>query len=397
MNIAAIISEYNPFHKGHEYQIQKTKQDSGATHIIALMSGNFVQRGLPAIIDKYRRAEMAILGGADLVLELPVVYALSSAEFFAEGSVKILNSLKGVQFLSFGSEEGNLEKLSKIAETLAFEPDKYQEYLKMYLAKGHSFPKARNEALFQLMPELTMDFVQSPNNILAIEYLKALLRTGSSITPYTVKRQGKGYHDEELVQNTFASATALRKSIFQEESLQGFVPDSVDAYINHLIQEEYPFVTLDSFQDLLKYRLATSGHLLSNIPDANEGLDQRILQVLQKKNLPSLEDYIDAIKTKRYTRTRISRILLQFIIGMDEFPLSQLRKESPSSVKILACNDRGKEILAKLRKIREIELLHNFTRTLDPFQKLDYQASLVYELRNSSFRAAWDFTGFSTL
>src|SRR5690554_893364 len=126
MRIAAIISEYNPFHKGHEYQIHETKKKGGATHIIALMSGNFVQRGLPAIIDKYRRAEMALLGGADLVLELPGVYALSSAEFFAEGSIRILNALNGVQILSFGSEEGTLFHLETVSEVLAWEPEEYQ-------------------------------------------------------------------------------------------------------------------------------------------------------------------------------------------------------------------------------------------------------------------------------
>jgi len=151
MRIAAIISEYNPFHKGHEYQIRETKTDGHATHIIALMSGNFVQRGLPAIIDKYRRAEMALLGGADLVLELPGVYALSSAEFFADGAVRILNALNGVQLLSFGSEEGNLNRLKAIAEILANEPDEFKELLKAELHLGHSYPKARNEALKNLL------------------------------------------------------------------------------------------------------------------------------------------------------------------------------------------------------------------------------------------------------
>ena len=173
MKIAAIISEYNPFHKGHAYQIEKTREAAGATHIIALMSGNFVQRGLPAIVDKYRRAEMALLGGADLVLELPVVYALSSAEFFADGSIKILNHLQGVDLLSFGSEEGDLSKLERIARILATEPSEYQKILKIHLSKGFSFPRARNEALSELLPDIPIDFIQSPNNILGIEYIKA--------------------------------------------------------------------------------------------------------------------------------------------------------------------------------------------------------------------------------
>lgn len=394
MKIAAIISEYNPFHKGHAYQISKTREIAGATHIIALMSGNFVQRGLPAIIDKYRRAEMALLGGADLVLELPVVYALSSAEFFAEGSVKILNLLNGVDLLSFGSEEGDLEKLRKIAKILASEPPQYQLALKKNLSKGYSFPRARNEALVELLPDLSIDFIQSPNNILGIEYIKALFKTSSSIEPFTVKRMGKGYHDEDLDEDAFASATALRKNIMENIPLTGHVPDELDSYMLKLTSQQYPYVSLDSYLDLLKYRLITNGHTLSKIPEASEGLDQRILDVFRNNSYDSMDQYIDQIKTKRYTRTRISRILLQFLLGMDEYSIQTLRKSVPPSVKILACNDAGKEILANLRKKREIELLHNFGRNLNPYQELDLKASQVYELRNNEYKSHWDFKGY---
>lgn len=394
MKIAAIISEYNPFHKGHAYQIEKTREAAGATHIIALMSGNFVQRGLPAIVDKYRRAEMALLGGADLVLELPVVYALSSAEFFAEGSVRILNSLHGVDLLSFGSEEGELSKLERIAKILAMEPYEYQSILKKHLSEGYSFPKARNEALMELLPDISMDFIQSPNNILGIEYIKAIYRTDSAIKPFTVKRMGKGYHDEDLEDQVFASATALRKTIYQNIPLQGHVPEPVDQYMKHLSQERYPYVALDDFIDLVKYRLITNGHTLSNIPEANEGLDQRIREVFRRCTFDSMDQYIDEIKTKRYTRTRISRILLQFLLGMDSYALQSLRKETPPSVKILASNELGKEILASLRKKKEIELQHNFGRTLNPYQELDLKASEVYGLRNTSYSFSWDFKGY---
>ncbi|HBW12456.1 MAG TPA: nucleotidyltransferase [Proteiniclasticum sp.] len=394
MNIAAIISEYNPFHKGHAYQIEKTREAAGATHIIALMSGNFVQRGLPAIVDKYRRAEMALLGGADLVLELPVVYALSSAEFFAEGSVRILNSLHGVDLLSFGSEEGELSKLERIAKILAMEPYEYQNILKKHLSEGYSFPKARNEALMELLPDISMDFIQSPNNILGIEYIKAIYRTDSAVKPFTVKRMGKGYHDEDLEDQVFASATALRKTIYQNIPLQGHVPEPVDQYMKQLSQERYPYVALDDFIDLVKYRLITNGHTLSNIPEANEGLDQRIREVFRRCTFDSMDQYIDEIKTKRYTRTRISRILLQFLLGMDSYALQSLRKETPPSVKILASNELGKEILASLRKKKEIELQHNFGRTLNPYQELDLKASEVYGLRNTSYSFSWDFKGY---
>jgi len=172
------------------------------------------------------------------------------------------------------------------------------------------------------------------------------------------------------------------------------VPEPVDQYMKQLSQERYPYVALDDFIDLVKYRLITNGHTLSNIPEANEGLDQRIREVFRRCTFDYMDQYIDEIKTKRYTRTRISRILLQFLLGMDSYALQSLRKETPPSVKILASNELGKEILASLRKKKEIELQHNFGRTLNPYQELDLKASEVYGLRNTSYSFSWDFKGY---
>lgn len=394
MRIAAIISEYNPFHKGHEYQIRMTKTEGNATHIIALMSGNFVQRGLPAIIDKYRRAEMALLGGADLVLELPGVYALSSAEFFAEGAIRILNALNGVELLSFGSEEGSLHSLKAIAEILAYEPEEFKELLKTELNHGQSYPKARNEALKNLLPDVDVDFIQNPNNILGVEYLKAMIRTESLIEPFTVKRTGKGYHDLELNEEEFASATALRKEIENDESIQGYVPQEIYKYIEELKKQAYPFIVEEDFKDLLMYRLITEKQSLSHIQEASEGLDNRIISRLRHLKEGTLESFINEIKTKRYTRTRISRILMQYLLAYDLEPIEELRRQTPEAIKILALNDRGKEILAALRKDKEIDLQHNYRKNLDIFQKIDQKASLIYALKNHAYDPEWDFKGY---
>lgn len=394
MRIAAIISEYNPFHKGHEYQIQETKKKGGATHIIALMSGNFVQRGLPAIIDKYRRAEMALLGGADLVLELPGVYALSSAEFFAEGSIRILNALNGVQILSFGSEEGTLFHLETVSEVLAWEPEEYQLLLKEQLNLGHSFPKARNHALKKLLPEMDMRFIENPNNILGVEYLKALKRTESIIKPFTVKRIGKGYHDLSLNEEEYASATALRSVLHKKERIEGFVPHAVHEYIEALRKKNYPFTAEEDFKDLLLYRLITENQSLAKIQEASEGLDNRILSRQKHLKEGTLESFIDEIKTKRYARTRISRILMQYLLAYDLEPIEALRRQTPESVKILALNEKGKEILSALRKNKEIRLEHNFGKNLDPFQSIDQKASLIYAMKNHAYDPEWDFKGF---
>lgn len=394
MKIAAIISEYNPFHKGHEYQIRMTREEGNATHVIALMSGNFVQRGLPAIVDKYRRAEMAILGGADLVLELPAVYALSSAEFFAEGSIRILNALNGVDMLSFGSEEGELNTLQSVAEILAAEPEEFRELLRKELSEGHSYAKARNHALARLYPHLDVDFIQSPNNILGIEYLKALIRTDSSIVPFTLKRKGKGYHDLELIEEEFASATALRQTILNDGAIKNYIPQEISVYIEQLKKDKYPFMTQEDFKDLLLYRLIAEEDSLNNILEASEGLNHRIISNLSSLMEDDVETFIDAIKTKRYARTRISRILMQFLLSFDREPIEILRRKTPETVKILALNDRGREILSFLRKDREIEVVHNFGKRTDEFQKIDQKASRIYALKNHAFDPRWDFKGY---
>ncbi|MGB4588379.1 MAG: nucleotidyltransferase [Clostridiaceae bacterium] len=393
MKIVGIISEYNPFHKGHAYQIEKTKEDTGATHVVALMSGNFVQRGMPSIIDKYERAEMALLGGADLVLELPSVYALSSAEFFAEGGVRILDALKGIDILSFGSEEGELKDLYTLADFLTKEPAAYQDFLRKELDSGKSYATARNIALKKFLPEVDETIIQSPNNILGIEYLKALIRLDSKIEPYTLKRKGKGYHDLTLTESHFASATALRKGIMEEESIEEYIPKAIFSYLTHLKDEHYSFTIPEDFKDLLLYRLMTDGAKLNTLPEASEGLDNRVMNHLHLLRERSLEEFIDTIKTKRYARTRISRLLFQFLLSFDMEDIETLRRQTPPSVKILAVNDKGREILKSLRKDKEIKIIHNFEKRLDPFQSIDQKASGIYALKNNSYDATRDFTG----
>ena len=393
MKIVGIISEYNPFHKGHAYQIKKTKEDTGATHVVALMSGNFVQRGMPSIIDKYERAEMALLGGADLVLELPAVYALSSSEFFAEGSVRILEALKGIHLLSFGSEEGELKDLYTLADFLTKEPDAYKDYLRNELDSGKSYATARNIALKKFLPEVEETIIQSPNNILGIEYLKALIRLNSKIEPYTLKRKGKGYHDLTLTESHFASATALRKGILEDQSIEEYIPKDVFAYLAHLKEEYYSFTIPEDFKDLLLYRLLTDGAKLKNLPEASEGLDNRIMNHLHLLREKSLEEFTDSIKTKRYARTRISRLLFQFLLSFDIEDIETLRRSTPKAVKILALNEKGREILSSLRKDKEIDLVHNFDKRMDPFQAIDQKASCIYALKNKSYDPTRDFTG----
>ena len=212
MKIAGIIAEYNPFHTGHAYHIQKTRELTGADYIVVVMSGDFVQRGAPALYSKHLRTRMALLGGADLVFELPATHACESAEFFAQSAVGLLDGLGCVDVLSFGSESGDIEPFLKLGAFLATETPEYQNLLKEYLKKGESFPKARSLALQELLSDTDTDtgtFLQTPNNILGVEYCKALCRRNSPIRPFTVKREGNAYHEESLKEQ-FPSASAIR-------------------------------------------------------------------------------------------------------------------------------------------------------------------------------------------
>ena len=229
MKTIGIIAEYNPFHTGHEYHILKTKELTGADRVVVIMSGNFVQRGTPAICDKYTRATAAILGGADLVLELPAYYSCGSAEFFAMGAVSILNQLQIIDYLSFGTESDNIESLNQIADILVNEPDEYKSLLMNELNSGNNMAVARSNALLTYTGNsLFHDLVNSPNNILALEYLKALKNFCSPISPVNILREGAGYHDKSFDMK-HTSATALRECFNNKDFrlIRNFTPDRI--------------------------------------------------------------------------------------------------------------------------------------------------------------------------
>lgn len=213
MNITGIITEYNPFHNGHLYHLNSAKKETNCDGVVCVMSGNFVQRGEPALIDKWKRAEMAILNGVDLVIELPTFYALSSAEFFAKGSISILDSISVIDNIFFGSECGNISYLEKIAKTLTLESFDLQSKIKENLKSGMTFAKARELSLKDILKDDSLEEVlSSSNNILGIEYIKSLINLNSSILPITLKREGSRYNDKSLT-STFASATSIRENL----------------------------------------------------------------------------------------------------------------------------------------------------------------------------------------
>lgn len=319
MQTIGIIAEYNPFHNGHLFQIEQLRKETGAQNVIVVMSGDYVQRGTPAWTDKYLRTQMALAAGADMIFELPVCFSCTSAEGFALAGVSLLSSLGFTDGICFGCECGELSILQKIADFLSNPPETFEQTIAELTAQGYSYPAAREKALYTFLPEeygKNRTLLSSPNNILAIEYLKALRTTNSSLRPIAIQRNDTGYHSGNL-NGTFSSAAAIRKEYGRNpanflSAIAGSVPDCV----HRLLQQNpnrYP-VTADDFSVLLYYRLCQLSESDRRISDMTEDIFSRIQKHMV--SYTGFTDFTAQIKTKQYTYSRISRVLLHCLLNI---------------------------------------------------------------------------------
>lgn len=318
MRIVGLIAEYNPFHNGHKYHIEQAMNVTHADAAIIVMSGNFVQRGTPAIMPKHMRAEMALKSGASVVIELPACYSTGSAEYFAYGAVSLLHKLGCVDAICFGSECGDIEVLNSLAKIVHNEPPEYKQALNHYLKQGKSFPLARQLALKSYLK--TEDFyavLSEPNNILGIEYLKAMYRLNSNMEVFTIKRKSSSYHDESLGAD-FSSATAIRKVMHTDSwntaELYGQIPTESMPLLRDGNNKRYPVYPND-FSLLLKYKLLreTKSSLLK-YADVSEELANRIANCINSYS--TFEDFCLLLKTKDLTYARISRALMHILLDI---------------------------------------------------------------------------------
>ena len=358
MKTVGIICEYNPFHKGHGKQFRMIRELCGEdTAIVCLMSGNFVQRGAPAIFDKALRAKAALNCGADLVLELPVTYALSSAEGFAAGGVKILSGF--CDKLCFGAESGTKETLLATAEAL-LDPS-FPEALRTFLDRGLSFPAARQAALGE-----KGQLLQNPNDILAVEYCKAILAQRSDMEPMPILRQG-GYHDESADPEN-PSATAVRNLIVGNHDWKSCIPQPAQEFF-----ADAPVHTLSAGERAILARLRTMTDAeFEALPYGSEGLWRKFMHAC--RSCATLEDIIAATKSKRYTRTRIDRMVMCAYLGITKDNLSA----TTPYARVLAFNDTGREILKKARKTGLFP--HVGEATDDPYWHLEQRCNDLYGL-----------------
>ncbi len=350
MKVSGIICEYNPFHNGHCYHIKKTREN-GATHIVAVMSGNYVQRGDVAIIDKFERAKAAVKSGADLVIELPVAYSLSSAEVFARGAMYILNAMGCVDEVSFGSESGDINKiLSAVQASIACSQS---PELKTLLDSGLSYPSAMNMLAEKNFGKQVGDVFQWPNNLLAIEYIKTISYLNSKITPFTVTRKNAG-HDQPNVICNFASASFIRQNV-RENAYSDLMPKVMfdilaDAVAGGRIAQ------FSNLEKAIMYRMRMmTPALIRDVPDVGQGLEHRIYEA---RTASTVQEMMEMIKTKRYTMSRIRRILVNALLGITKDDLTT----PPVYGRILAVNERGTDILSVAKGKSRIPLATSLSK-----------------------------------
>ena len=388
--VLGIIAEYNPFHNGHLYHIQEAKRQTGSKYVICVMSGNFAQRGNTAIVDKWVKTQMALQNGVDIVIELPTIYSISSAENFAEGAIKILDQLKIVNTLAFGTETDDLAALNNITNVLYNEPKEYVAILNHELSTGISYPKARENALMMYLNNIKRyaNILSGSNNILAIEYLKAIKKLKTDIKPYAIQRKKVYYNDDQIV-DEFASSTAIRKLLTRNEfsDIRKVMPENAYFILKEQVNRGKYVLGIEKYEKEILYILRRmSIEEISNLPDVSEGLENLIKNACNSCN--NVNDLVNIVKSKRYTQTRIQRILLYALLGITKKDMQNSKKVNPY-VRVLGFNSSGKQMLSDICKINQkINIItsvkkfeeKNSNKVLGDMLEKDILASNIYTL-----------------
>lgn len=395
MKAVGLVTEYNPFHNGHLYHLNKAMELTGADISVAVMSGDFVQRGEPAVLDKYTRTSMALNSGVNLVVELPVNYAVSSAESFAAGALKVLDYVKA-DSIAFGSESGDIERLSKLAHILCDNEDTLYKEISKYTANGISYAAARQKVVEKLTDKDTAAMLTSSNNILAVEYLKAIIKNNYAIKPYTVQRQGDSYNDTDI-RSEYASATALRENL-KADNISEYIPVKAGLILSSNTNYIYPDdITEALFTRLLDILFASNydkNVFIENVmqyPDVSKEIAGRLYKSAMDmitRTVPqrseskdnwafSFGSLCEHIKTKEVPLSRIKRALVRITLGLDKKHMGKYANEP--YIRVLGFDKKGQEYLSYIRKTVEVPLI---TKTADYKEMLldDIHAANIYNM-----------------
>lgn len=363
MKSIGIIAEYNPFHNGHLYHLSKIKELYPDHTIVLVMSGNFTERGDVSIIDKWKKTEIAKKAGIDLIVELPFPFATQSADYFSYGAITLLENLK-VEKVIFGSESDNIEDLNLIAETQLNNED-FDKLVKIYSKFGHNYPTALSLAL----QDLTGKIITTPNDLLGISYIKAIKQNNYKIIPETIKRTSN-YHDTELEEHS--SATAIRSALKENKDITNFVPNFTKEYLTnlHFIEDYFP---------LLKYKIITEQDL-SIYQTVDEGLDSSLKKHILE--VSTYEELIDKLKSKRYTRNKITRMLLHILCGFTKEKAKQFKEIT--YIRLLGFSEKGQQYLSKIKKEVEIPIISKINREKDPMLEFELHVNTIYSLTDQN-------------
>jgi len=394
LKATGLIVEYNPFHNGHIYHAQEAKAVTNADVLIAVMSGNFLQRGEPAFIDKWARTKMALQGGVDLVFELPYAFATAHAPSFAKGAIQILDAAR-CQSFCFGSEEGEIKPFQNSTELIKLHKDTYERIASEAMTRGLSYPKALNEA-YRSISDLsasnqpTVDLTK-PNNILGYHYIQAAQTIKSNMNAFTIPRMGANYHDDIVVGSKIASATGIRNSFFNSDnldSIRGFMPNATTKELSSWQTNNEAFGSWSSFYPLLRYTIIREGpKRLATIADISEGIEHLIYRAA--KNNTTFEGFMSVVKSKRYTWTRIQRMLTHIFTG---FTYEQRRAiPEPSYLRLLGMTEAGQLYLNKNKKQFGLPLISKVANFSDESLEMDIHAADMYALVNTPSKVGADY------
>lgn len=384
LKVAGIIAEYNPFHRGHLYHIRKSRMRAQADAIIVVISSNFVQRGEPALADKETRTRMALACGADLALELPVVFSSHNAGLFANAAVDILAATGLVQNLCFGMETPG-ERLDGIADILNEEPERFRDALKKHLSLGYSFVQARSMALDEIIPG-SLSLLKGSNNNLALAYVKRIREKGYPFIPLAIQRQGADYHDRELpAGDAMASASAIRSRFGSgdKEEAEACMPEEAAELLRDADRNGHIASDRERFWRAVKLSLLRSdAESLSRIAEMREGLENRMLKLAYRAS--SLDEFVDACTSRRYTKGRIQRYCTHLLIGLEHCGSRLFQENGPAYIRVLGANETGRRLLSLMRESAALPVVSRAAASFSPYaqamMQFEHRASEIWEL-----------------
>ncbi|MBY6036207.1 nucleotidyltransferase [Fictibacillus nanhaiensis] len=377
MKATGVVVEYNPFHNGHYYHLQETKKVTDADCVIAVMSGNFLQRGEPALLSKWSRSKMALLGGADLVIELPYAFATSHAPRFAFGSIFLLQAV-GAQSFCFGSESGDIGIFNETYDALSNQNEAYQAHVRDFMNQGLSYPSATSKA-YELLETPHLLDLSRPNNILGFEYIRSSRELGSKLKPLTIKRKNADYHDMMLGKGDIASATAIREAVFSEDlsKAESYMPSYTYNILAQKQQENGTLLNWERFYPLLRYQLLSSSPSdLNSYYEVEEGLEYRMIDAMKKSN--SFYSFMTLLKTKRYTWTRLQRACLHVLNKIRKDDMFGILENPPAYIRVLGMTETGKQYLGTVKKSLDLPLVTTVSKYDFAGLKMEAKTSLVY-------------------